>query len=206
MKAYVFPLSPNARKVMAVAAHLDLPLDYQVVDLTKGETRTPEFLKLNPNGKMPVLVDGDFVLWESNAIMQYLASQKPNGLWPDDARVRADICRWQCWQLSEWMPACGPLLWENLLKAMLQQGSPDAKAVQNAEANFLRTASILDQHLAQRDYLVGDDVTLADLAMAAPLEYAAAARMPWASHEHLQRWYARIDALPAWQKTKPRMG
>ncbi len=206
MKVYVFPPSPNARKVMAVAAHLDLPIEYQFVDLTTGGTHTPEFFKLNPNGKMPVLIDGDFVLWESNAIMQYLASQKPNSLWPENAQVRADISRWQCWQLSEWMPACGTLLWENLVKAMLGQGAPDREAVKKAEAGFRQTASILDNHLAQREYLVGKDVTLADFAVAAPLEFTAAAQMPWSNFEHLQRWYARIDAIPAWQKTKPRMG
>jgi len=206
MKAYVFPPSPNARKVMAVAAHLGLQLEYHIVDLTKGETHTPDYLKLNPNGKMPVLVDGDFVLWESNAIIQYLASQKPNSLWPEGARVRADISRWQCWQLAEWMPACGALLWENLVKGILQQGEPDREAIKKGEAGFLRTAGILNDHLAQHDYLVGKDLTLADIAIAAPLEFSAAAKMPWSGFEHLQRWYGRIDALPAWQSTKPRMG
>ena len=206
MKAYVFPPSPNARTVMAVAAHLDLPIEFQIVDLTKGETRSPEFLKLNPNGKMPVLVDGDFVLWESNAIMQYLASQKPNNLWPEGAQRRADIARWQCWQLAEWMPACSTLLWENFVKALMQQGAPDSEIVARGDADFHRTASILNEHLAQHEYLAGSDVTLADLAIAAPLEFVVAAHMPWAAYEHLQRWYARIDALPAWQKTKPQMG
>lgn len=206
MKAYVFPPSPNARTIMAVAAHLDLPVEFQIVDLAKGETRTPEFLKLNPNGKMPVLIDGDFVLWESNAIMQYLASQKPNGLWPEGARVRADITRWQCWQLAEWMPACGILLWENLVKAMLQQGAPDRAAVAKGEESFRGTANILNDHLAQREYLVGSGVTLADIAIAAPLEFALAASMPWSGFSHLQRWYGRIESLPAWRKTKPQLG
>lgn len=206
MKAYVFPPSPNARKIMALAEHLGLPVEFQFVDVTKGETHTPEFLKLNPNGKMPVLVDGDFVLWESTAIMQYMASQKPNSLWPEDVRVRADISRWQCWQLAEWMPACGILLWENLVKTMLQQGAPDLAAVAKGEEGFRHTAGILDAHLAQRDYLVGNAPSLADFSIAAPLEYTAVAKMPWGEFKHLQRWYGRIDALPAWQKTKPQMG
>ena len=78
MKLYGrFPPSPNTWKVRAVAAHLGIPLEIEFVDLTKGASRTPEYLALNPTGRTPTLVDGDFVLWKSKAIMQYLASQKP---------------------------------------------------------------------------------------------------------------------------------
>ena len=105
MKLYGFPHSPNTWKVRAVAAHLGLRLDFEFVDLTKGQSRTPAFLALNPTGRTPVLVDGDFKLWESNAIMQYLASRTTNSLWPDDARARADIMRWQSWQLAHWAKA-----------------------------------------------------------------------------------------------------
>lgn len=101
MKLYGFPPSPNTRKVQAVAAHIDVPLEFEFVDITKGKQRAPEFLAINPNGRTPVLVDGQFKLWESNAIMQYLAGTKKNSLWPDDPRTRADISRWQFW-LPAW--------------------------------------------------------------------------------------------------------
>ncbi len=104
MKLYGFPPSPNTFKVQAVALHLDIPLEFEIVYLAKGANRAAEFLQLNPGGRTPVLVDGDFTLWESNAIMQYLASQKPNTLWPDNARTRADIARWQFWQVAHWHP------------------------------------------------------------------------------------------------------
>src|SRR5262249_46983544 len=102
MKLYGFSPSPNTWKVRALAAHLGIPLDYEFVDLTKGASRTPAYLAINPTGRTPALVDGDFKLWESVAIMQYLAAQRPNSLWPDDARARADIMRWQSWQLVHW--------------------------------------------------------------------------------------------------------
>src|SRR5215468_10093786 len=98
MKLYGFPLSPNTWKARAVAAHLGLPLELEIVDLTKP--RTPDYLAINPTGRTPTLVDGDFKLWESNAIMQYVASRSANALWPDNARTRADIARWQFWQLG----------------------------------------------------------------------------------------------------------
>ena len=100
MKLIGFPPSPNTWKVRAVAAHLGLPLEFEFVDLTKGQQRTPAYLALNPTGRAPVLIDGDFTVWESNAIMQYLAGRSPNSLWPNDSRVRADIMRWQSWQLA----------------------------------------------------------------------------------------------------------
>ena len=100
MKLVGFPPSPNTWKVRAVAAHLGIPLENEFVDLTKGQQRSPAYLALNPSARAPTLVDGDFKLWESVAIMQYLASQKPNTVWPDDARTRADIMRWQSWGLA----------------------------------------------------------------------------------------------------------
>jgi len=95
MKLYSFPPSPNTWKVRAVAAHLGIPLEVEFVDLTKGASHSPDYLAINPTGRTPALVDGDFKLWESVAIMQYVASKTPNALWPDNARARADITRWQ---------------------------------------------------------------------------------------------------------------
>ena len=86
---------PTPGRCARVAAHLGVPLELEFVDLSKGAQHAPAYLALNPTGRTPTLVDGDFKLWESNAIMQYLAGQKPNSLWPNDARARADITRWQ---------------------------------------------------------------------------------------------------------------
>ena len=102
MKLYAFPPSPNTWKVRAFAHQLGVPLELEIVDLTKGAQRKPEYLALNPTGRTPTLVDGDLKLWESSAIMQYLASQKKSPLWPDDAKARADIVRWQSWHLQHW--------------------------------------------------------------------------------------------------------
>ncbi len=95
MKLYHFPHSPNTRKVLAVINYLELDTELEMVNLVTGEQMKPEFIQLNPNHKIPTLEDGDFSLWESNAIMQYLATQKPgNKLWPSDSKVQADISRW----------------------------------------------------------------------------------------------------------------
>ncbi|HUP96152.1 MAG TPA: glutathione S-transferase family protein [Burkholderiales bacterium] len=205
MKLYGFPPSPNTRKVQAVAAHLGIALEFEFVDITKGESRTPQFLAMNPGGRTPVLVDGEFRLWESNAIMQYLASLKKNSLWPEDDRTRADIARWQFWQVAHWHEGCGGFLWENLVKKLLLGTATDPESLKRAEAAFHRDAPVLDAHLAKRQYLVNDTLTLADLAVASYLHYAAPAQLPLEAYMNIQAWYARIEVLPAWRETAPKM-
>ncbi len=200
MKLYGFPPSPNTWKVRAVAAHLGIPLQLEFVDLTKP--RTADYLKINPTGRTPTLVDGDFALWESNAIMQYLASQKPNSLWPNDARARADITRWQCWQLAHWgADACMPLVFNRLVKKLLNLGPPDQAAVAKATDVFNKEAKLLDAHLARQPYLVGRELTLADFSVAANLLYAKEGEMPLEPYAHLRDWFGGVSALPAWKET-----
>jgi len=202
MKLYGFPPSPNTWKVSAVAAHIGVPLQLEIVDLTKP--RTPDYLKLNPSGRAPTLVDGDFVLWESTAIMQYVASRKPNSLWPDDARARADIVRWQSWDLAHWSKdGCVPLIFQRLVKGLLNMGPPDEAAIAKGTEAFAREARLLDAHLAKQPYLVGNAVTLADFSVAAPLFYTEKAGLPIAPHAHLCDWFKRVSALPAWKETAP---
>jgi glutathione S-transferase len=205
MQLYGFPGSPNTWKVRALAAHLGIPIEFEFVDLAKGQQRTPEYQAINPTGRTPTLVDGDFTLWESNAIMQYLASQTKNTVWPDDARTRADIARWLSWQLAHWGPeSCVPLIFQRLVKALLNLGPPDEAIVAKGTDAFHRDAKVLDAHLARQPYLVGDSVTLADFAVAAPLFHAAKAELPLAPYGHVRDWFARVSALPAWAQTAPK--
>jgi glutathione S-transferase len=204
VKLYCFPPSPNSWKVRAVAAYLGLPLECEFVDLTKGGSHVPDYLALNPTGRTPTLVDGDFALWESTAIMQYLASRKPNTLWPDDARARADIMRWQSWQLAHWSKeGCEPLLFERLVKQILQLGPPDEAVVAKGLAAFNKEAAVLDAHLAKQPCLVGMDMTLADFSVAAPLFYAERADLPLAPYANVRAWFARVSTLPCWRETAP---
>lgn len=204
MKLYAFPPSPNTWKVRAVAAHLGVPLELEYVDLFKGGSHTPEYLAINPTGRTPSLVDGDLKLWESAAIMQYVASQKPNTLWPDNARARADIARWQSWTLAHWSKdGCEPLLFQRLVKQLLNMGPPDEAVVAKGLECFNKEATVLDAHLAKQSYLVGNDVTLADFSVAAPLFYADRCNMPLAPYPHLREWFGRVAALPCWGATAP---
>jgi glutathione S-transferase len=206
MKLYGFPASPNTWKVRALAAHLKAPLDFEFVDLLQGAQQSPAFLALNPTARTPVLVDGDFKLWESNAILQYLASKSATPLYPSDAKSRADIARWQCWDLAHWgAQACQPLIFENLVKKFVNLGPPDAAAVAKANEAFAKEAKMLDTHLSRDKYLVNDTLTIADFAVAAPLFHAQVAAMPLAPYPHLRAWFERVSALPCWSETAPQM-
>lgn len=204
MKLYCFPLSPNTRKVLAVVHALALDVELVVVDLLKGEQMNVDFIRLNPNHKTPTLQDGDFVLWESNAIMQYLASQKPrNTLWPADPKAQADISRWQCWQLAHWGAACETLIFERMLKALLNLGEPDTAEIKKGEERFNAHAAVLNGHLKGREWLVGNQMTLADLSVGSYLMYAEAAQFPWTPYDEIRRWYNALEQVEAWRASAP---
>src|SRR5262249_7210021 len=135
LKLHVAPPSPRAFTVLAVARHLGIEFELCPVDLLNGAQRRPEFTRLNPNQMMPVLEEDGFVLWESNAIAQYLAAKKPDGgLLPSDPRGRADVARWQLWDGAHWDPACATLVFERLLKKLFGQGDPTPSQVEKGEA------------------------------------------------------------------------
>jgi glutathione S-transferase len=204
MKLYGFSASPNTWKVRALASYLKIPLEFEFIDLLQGAQRTPAYLALSPVGRTPVLVDGDFKLWESNAILQYLASKTATALYPSDARGRADVTRWLCWELAHWgAQACQPLIFENLVKKFANMGPADAAAVAKATECFNKEANMLDAHLGKQKYLVGDGLTVADFAVAGPLFHAEGAQIPFGSFANVRAWFQRIAALPCWSETAP---
>ena len=200
---YHFPLSPNAVKVLAVLHHLGADFEERIVDLTKNETHTPEYLKINPNGLMPTLVEGDFVLWESNAIIQYVA--EGTDLVPGDARSRAELTRWMSWQLAHWGAALATMTFEPLAPKFFPGYQTDHAAVAKATEKFARYAPVLNAHLATRQFALGEHLSIADFALAAPLVHAGIVGISLEAYPHIAAWNAWIQALPAWQKARPAM-
>jgi len=204
MKLYHFPISPNSRRVIAVLQQLNLDCELVTLDLVKGEQMQPAFIAMNPNHMIPTLEDNDFVLWESNAIMQYLCSKVPdNQLLPADSRLHADVLRWQFWQTAHFGRACGMLIFENILKQALDMGEPEANEIAKGEESFHRFAQVLETHLQDRHWLVSDHHTLADFSVGSFLDLAEKARYPIAEYANIQRWYQSIEQLPAWQNSAP---
>jgi glutathione S-transferase len=202
MKIYADPITVNCRKVLAGLDFLNAPFERVHVDYFKGEHKEPAYLAVNPNASVPALRDGDFVLWESNAMLQYAADKHDrDSAYPKDLQKRADINRWMLWESSSWFPACYVYLVENCVKPLLG-AEPDPEVLKAQDAQFHKLAGILDERLAKSDWVCGSQPTIADIALAAPLHLHPYQKLPLADHPHLQRWMIeRIEALPSWQKT-----
>jgi glutathione S-transferase len=172
-------------------------VDAQRVDLRAGEQRTESFLAKNPNGKVPVLEDGDLVLWESHAILVYLASLHPErGLLPDDPRGRAEVERWLSWLLAHFSPNLGKVVQERVFKK-LQGGTPDEAVLAQGTAAFENMARILDLHLTDREFLCGA-LTIADFALGAWAECAPLCALGYGSYPAIAAWLGRVTRLPGW--------
>lgn len=201
MKLYLSPISPNSRKVSAVKAHLGIECDVQIIDLSNGENRAPKYLAINPNGMVPALTDGDFTLWESNAIMAYLCSKAESDLWPD-GNARYDVQRWMNWELAHfgrWLTIYG----FEKFRGKFGMGEPDDKVLAAAGTSIAKFAKILDDHLARRTFMVGEALSIADFAIASHLAYRVAAEYPLNSFKNVLAWEERLLEVPAWRDTVP---
>jgi glutathione S-transferase len=204
MRLHVFPHSNNAIAVLATAYHCELTVELVFVDLLKGGQKSRTFTALNPNQRMPVLEDDDFVLWESNAIAQYLAARCPaSGLWPWEPRRQADVARWQFWQAAHWGPTCAVFTFERVVKRFAGLGPADESAVAKAAPDFAFCARVLNAQLVNRPWVTGDALTVADFALAAWLVYAEPAGLPLDDYPAIGAWYGRLLKLPAWRKALP---
>ena len=201
MKLY-YAETTNPRKACVVAKYLGSPVEFVHVDLRKGENRTPEFLALNPNGKVPVLEIGGGSLWEANAIMCYLARIAGSDLWPNDDR-QIEVMRWLSWDSQHFTRHAGSLYFQHIVKPAFGMGGPDPAVVEEATGFVKKFAAVLNDHLSGRDYLVGDGLTVADFAVAITLPYAERARIPLAGFTEIERWHGRLSKLPAWLEPFP---
>lgn len=205
MKLYVNTLSPNARRVLLVAEHIKANLAVEVVsvDMQAGEHKKPWFLDINPNHKVPALADGDFKLWESNAIAQYLAAKASRtDLWPTDPAEQADVSRWQLYVHTQWNTAINPVVFERVLKELFGMGAPDEGIVTSKLAETREQFALVDAHLSKHPWLAAGRLTLADFALAASLMYAQPANLPISEYKNLSAWFGRIRELDAWKNTE----
>ncbi len=205
LSLYAFPPSPRSFKPIAVIEHLGLPYDLRWVDLSKGEQKSPAYAAININQKAPALEDDGLVIWESNAIVAYLASKDfGSGLLPRDERARADVMRWLFWESSTWDPACAILVFERFVKQAFGAGAPDPAQIAIGLEKFHAAAAILEHHLEGRAFLCGEGVTVADFAIGASMTMAEPAQFPMESYPNLRAWAARLAELPAWSRARAR--
>jgi glutathione S-transferase len=195
--------SGPGRKVLALCRYLELEPVLELVDVYIGEGQRRDYLAINPFGKIPTLVEGDFALWESNAILLYLAEAHADyRLSSQDPRKRADIVRWMFWESAHFQPAFGPVLTE-FVGGWLQRGrgAVDPGDVRWDQQPLQGLCEFLDARLRAEAHIAGAERSIADFAVAGMMTYARAARFPFARYPSLARWFDELAGLPAWQST-----
>jgi glutathione S-transferase len=199
MKLYLFPAG-RAVSVLSLKNYLAVDCEIERLDYTRGDQRAEDYCRLNPNKKMPTLEDDGFVLWESNAILFYLAAKCPEkNTWPSDTKGQADVLRWFAWENAHWdAESVGMVSFEKGSKVVMGLGPADPAFIRRGEENFARFASVLDGCLVGKNWLVNDRLTLADFSVGGVIPSALAMDLSIAKYPEISRWYANVAALPGW--------
>ena len=190
-----FPLSGNCYKIRLTAAHVGIELERRSYDITKGETRTPEFLRdINANGRIPVLQDGDRLLTESNAICFYLANGSK--LIPDGHFDQADMLRWMFWEQYSHEPNIATLrFW---MRHVGLEALADAQRMQisGKREGGLAALDLMDKHLETRKFFVADEFSVADICLFAYTHVADEADFDLEAYPHIIHWMEGIMLMP----------
>ncbi len=182
--------SVNVQKVIWCADELGLDFERIEAGGLYGVVNSPEYRAMNPNGLVPVIDDSGFVLWESNAIVRYLATKYgADSLWPSDVQVRADADRWMDWQAVSLNPAIGPAFIQ-LIRTLPEKR--DVAIIENARIEAEKKLGILDAHLASREYVAGLRFTMGDIPLGCSVDRWFKLPLARESHPHVERWYAAL--------------
>ena len=192
------------RRVLALVKHLGIDAECIELDLMAGALKRPEYAALNPNCKAPTLVDGDFVLWESTAIMAHLCIKAGSDMWPSrQPDEQVEMLRWLSWNDCHWAPAVAPFYFEHIVKSTFSVGPPDREALHAAVGDLQRYAQVLDGHLAGREHVACGRLTIADFQMASMAAYWRESEMPLEGYPNIVRWLDGLMRIPAWRDPWP---
>ncbi|MGQ0674505.1 MAG: glutathione S-transferase family protein [Rhodospirillales bacterium] len=190
--------SSNVQKVLWCCGELGLKFERADLGGPFGGNKEASYLALNPMGLIPTIDDDGFVLWESNAILRYLAAKHgAGGLWPADPKTRADADRWMDWQLSAVGPAITPVFMG------LIRTPPEKRDHAAIEAGRKRTAELfgmLDAHLARRRFVAGDSLTVGDIPLGVMAYRWFNFPVERPEHKHARAWYERLTQRPAFKQ------
>lgn len=193
------------RRVLALAKHLRLDIEYIEKDPRRGELLSPDYTALNPNMKAPTLVDGDLVLWEASAIMAHLCIRAGSDLWPSQRpEEQVEVLRWLSWCDHHWSPAVGPYYFEYVVKSTFGGGEPDLFALRGKEGPLKKYAAVLDANLENHDFAACDRLTIADFQLASMATHWRESEMPLEEYGNILAWIERLMEIPAWADPWPR--
>ena len=202
MRIYGNPMSTCTRKVLATFAEKNVTPELSVLDFAKGDHKSPEHMKRQPFGQMPVLEDGDFQMFESRAIMRYVDETLPGAsLTPKDPKDRARMEQWISVEMSDFTPHAMTFIQEHMFKPMFGHAGDPAKA-EAVRPQLEACCEVLDKALAGKQFLLGDDVSLADIGFLPYIDYLL--KTPGGnaitSRPNLNAWWERCSARPSWKK------
>lgn len=187
--------SINVRKVALAVQWLQAPCERIDAGLEFGIVKTPDYLAKNPNALVPLMEDGDLVLWESNVIVRYLCARYPrNGLYPEALPARFQAEMWMDWQQTT-LNKAGRMAFLQLIRVPAAERDPAVIAQSVAETEPL--LAMLDTHLATHEYMLGDQFTMADIPIACEAHRWFNLPQPRATWPHLERWYESMRTRPA---------
>ena len=187
-------MASRAHRVVWILKELGLPFEHVQTSFVDGSTHTPAFLAINPNGRVPVLDDDGFRIHESMAINLYLAKKHGGPLAPLGLQEDALATQWSFWVVTE---VEKPLLFASANRALFAEGSRDEEQAQMALVKLGRPFKVLDAHLANQAWLLGDRFTVADLNVATVMDLAPQCSIALDTWPHLQAWHQRCLARPA---------
>jgi glutathione S-transferase len=189
--------SINVQKVVWIADECGIA--YERVDAggVFGIVDTDEYREMNPNGLVPAINDDGFILWESNAIVRYLADRYGGALSPHNPQQRADADRWMDWQAVSFNPALGPAFVQLIRTPPAER---DIGLVEQSRSAVEKKMALLDRHLATRPYLAGDQFTMGDIPLGASVHRWLHLPLPREPHAHVERWYRELAARPRAQQ------
>ncbi|MCC3304836.1 glutathione S-transferase family protein [Sneathiella sp. HT1-7] len=191
-------------RVLALIKHLGVEAELIRIDPVTGGLHTPEYKALNPNRKAPTMVDGDVTLFESSAIMAHICIKAGSDMWPtENLAEQVEVLRWLTWNEGHWVGAVGPYYIEHIVKKTFNMGPPDAAVLEKSAKNFVKYAKVLEAHLADKDFVAADRLTIADFSLASMARYWREAEMPLADFPNITRWLARLEQVPAWKNPWP---
>lgn len=190
--------SVNVQKVLWCCGELNLPFERVDAGMEHGVNSTPQYKAMNPNGLVPTIDDDGFILWESHAIVRYLARKHGAGtLWPDDPRTAADADRWMDWYATTLWQNVRPVFWS------LVRTPPEKRNMAEVEEHRKKLAAslaIVDAQLSTRDYLAGNRFSMGDIPMGVAAYRWFNLPIERPDYRNLERWYKRLCERPAFQQ------
>ena len=193
-KPRLFGIS-GSRALRAIWGIEEVGIDYEHVPVTFGaDSKTADYLSVNPNGRIPALIDGDLQLFESMSINLYLAKRYGGDLYPTNAADEARAWQWSVWAISEIEPLQMQIV---IQKLFVPKDKRDAKIIEGATKSLQRPLKVLDAALSDGGYLLGDAFSVADLNVAAVMHLMKMVGFTYAEHANVQRWADACYARPA---------